>query len=82
MMGATLPALEHSLDDLNGPILAPGLGAGATPADVARLFGPVRHAVVPSVSRAVLADPKQVRSRTLRYRDECAAHLSGAAAQK
>ncbi|GAA2209401.1 orotidine-5'-phosphate decarboxylase [Nonomuraea monospora] len=83
VMGATLPALEHPLDDLNGPILAPGLGAqGATPADVARLFGPVRHAVVPSVSRAVLADPKQVRVRTLRYRDECAAHLSASPAAR
>ncbi|MEV0618641.1 orotidine-5'-phosphate decarboxylase [Nonomuraea sp. NPDC050404] len=84
VMGATLPSIEHSLTDLNGPILAPGLGAqGATPADVARLFGSVRHAVLPSVSRAVLADPKRVRARTLRYREECAAHLSaGAAAQK
>ncbi|MEV4578475.1 orotidine-5'-phosphate decarboxylase [Nonomuraea jabiensis] len=76
VMGATLPELEHSLDDLNGPILAPGLGAqGASPADVARLFASVRHAVVPSVSRAVLADPKRLRSRTLYFRDECAAHL-------
>ncbi|MEV1179611.1 orotidine 5'-phosphate decarboxylase, partial [Nonomuraea sp. NPDC049784] len=76
VMGATLPELEHSLLDLNGPILAPGLGAqGASPADVARLFGSVRHAVVPSVSRAVLADPKRLRSRTLYFRDECAAHL-------
>ncbi|WP_431915163.1 orotidine-5'-phosphate decarboxylase [Nonomuraea jabiensis] len=76
VMGATLPELEHSLDDLNGPILAPGLGAqGASPADVARLFVSVRHAVVPSVSRAVLADPKRLRSRTVYFRDECAAHL-------
>ncbi|MCF6473970.1 orotidine-5'-phosphate decarboxylase [Nonomuraea sp. MG754425] len=80
VMGATLPAIEHPLDDLNGPILAPGLGAqGATPADVARLYGPVRHAVVPSVSRAVLADPTRLRSRTLRYRDECAVHLAAPA---
>ncbi|MFI7129984.1 orotidine-5'-phosphate decarboxylase [Nonomuraea sp. NPDC050153] len=76
VMGATLPELEHSLADLNGPILAPGLGAqGATPADVARLFGSVRHAVVPSVSRAVLADPGRLRSRTLYFRDECVAQL-------
>ncbi|WP_188188350.1 orotidine-5'-phosphate decarboxylase [Nonomuraea sp. SYSU D8015] len=76
VMGATLPKAEHSLTDLNGPILAPGLGAqGATPADVARLFSSVRHAVLPSVSRAVLADPKRLRSRTLHYRDECVAHL-------
>ncbi|GAB2955697.1 orotidine-5'-phosphate decarboxylase [Nonomuraea fastidiosa] len=77
VIGATLGRLDHPLDDLNGPILAPGVGAqGATPADVARLFGPVRHAVVPSVSRAVLADPARLRERVLRYRDECAAALS------
>ncbi|HEX4817295.1 MAG TPA: orotidine-5'-phosphate decarboxylase [Nonomuraea sp.] len=83
VMGATLPELEPSLADLNGPILAPGLGAqGATPADVARLFAPVRHAVLPSVSRAVLADPQLLRERTLRYRDECAAHLTPEAAAR
>ncbi|SEG91202.1 orotidine-5'-phosphate decarboxylase [Nonomuraea solani] len=76
VVGATLPAIEHSLTGLNGPVLAPGLGAqGASPADVARLFASVRHAVIPSVSRAVLTDPKRVRTRTLHYRDECAAHL-------
>ncbi|GAA3562091.1 orotidine-5'-phosphate decarboxylase [Nonomuraea rosea] len=81
VMGATLPALEHSLDDLNGPILAPGLGAqGAQPADVARLFGSVRDAVLPSVSRAVLADPKLLRARTLHYRDECTACLTSSVA--
>ncbi|MFG2073052.1 orotidine-5'-phosphate decarboxylase [Nonomuraea maritima] len=77
VMGATLPGLEESLDDFNGAILAPGLGAqGATPADVARLFAPVRHAVLPSVSRAVLADPAKIRERTLVYRDECVDQLS------
>ncbi|KAB8193165.1 orotidine-5'-phosphate decarboxylase [Nonomuraea phyllanthi] len=80
VMGATLPASDDALTaltDLNGPILAPGLGAqGATPADVARVFGPVRHAVVPSVSRAVLADPGRLRARVLHYRDECVAHLT------
>ncbi|PZG19398.1 orotidine-5'-phosphate decarboxylase [Nonomuraea aridisoli] len=79
VMGATLPALEESLDDLNGPVLAPGLGVqGATPADVARVFASVRHALLPSVSRAVLADPGRLRERTLAYRDECVAHLAAA----
>ncbi|SDM20309.1 orotidine-5'-phosphate decarboxylase [Nonomuraea jiangxiensis] len=84
VMGATLPALEHSLADLNGPVLAPGMGAqGASPADVARLFGSVRHLVLPSVSREVLADPVRLRARALTYRDECAALLAPrAAAQK
>ncbi|MEV0597455.1 orotidine-5'-phosphate decarboxylase [Nonomuraea cavernae] len=77
VVGATLPSVDHPLDDLNGPILAPGLGAqGASPADLARLFGRVRHMVVPSVSRAVLADPEKIRDLTLRYRDDCAHHLS------
>jgi orotidine-5'-phosphate decarboxylase len=77
VIGATLTSLDHPLDGLNGPILAPGLGAqGASPADLARLFGPVRQSVVPSVSRAVLADPDQVRDRVLAYRDECARQLN------
>ncbi|GAA1765571.1 orotidine-5'-phosphate decarboxylase [Nonomuraea bangladeshensis] len=81
VMGATLTEVEHPLTDLNGPILVPGVGAqGASPADVARLFAPVRHAVLPSVSRAVLADPKRLRGRVLHYRDECAAHLTPEAA--
>ncbi|MEV0148891.1 MULTISPECIES: orotidine-5'-phosphate decarboxylase [unclassified Nonomuraea] len=67
----------HPLDRLNGPVLVPGVGPhGVSPADLARLFHPVRHTVVPSVSRAVLADPGRVRELTLRYRDECAHHLS------
>jgi orotidine-5'-phosphate decarboxylase len=76
VVGATLASADHQLERLNGPVLAPGLGAqGASPADLARLFHPVRHAVVPSVSRAVLADPSRIRELTLRYRDDCARHL-------
>lgn len=77
VVGATVASPGYPLDHLNGPILAPGLGAqGASPADVGRLFASVRHAVVPSVSRAVLADPAKLRMRTERYRDECVHHLS------
>ncbi|WP_084958035.1 orotidine-5'-phosphate decarboxylase [Thermoactinospora rubra] len=73
VIGATLPSVEHDLTRLGGPILAPGLGAQeATPADLARLFGPVRHAVLPSVSRAVCGDPGRIRELVTRYRDECA----------
>ena len=40
---------------INGPILAPGLGAqGGTTADLARLFGPVASQVLPSSSRGLL----------------------------
>ncbi|WP_049567225.1 orotidine-5'-phosphate decarboxylase [Nonomuraea sp. SBT364] len=77
VVGATVDSPGYPLDRLNGPVLAPGLGAqGATPADVGRRFAAVRHAVVPSVSRAVLADPARLRARTERYRDECAKALS------
>jgi orotidine-5'-phosphate decarboxylase len=55
VVGATLPALDVDLDGLRGPILAPGLGAqGGSVADLWRLFGSGR-AVVPTVSRGVLA---------------------------
>ena len=55
VVGATLPALDVDLDALRGPILAPGLGAqGGSVADLRRLFGTGR-AVVPTVSRDVLA---------------------------
>ena len=55
VVGATLPELDVDLDGLRGPILAPGLGAqGGSVADLHRLFGTAR-AVVPSVSRDVLA---------------------------
>ena len=55
VVGATLAELDVDLDGLRGPVLAPGLGAqGGTPADLARLFGADR-AVVPTVSRDVLA---------------------------
>ncbi|MEU4545948.1 orotidine-5'-phosphate decarboxylase [Nonomuraea dietziae] len=78
VVGATLDKVGHSLDHLGGPILSPGLGAqGGSPSAVARLFSGVRHAVLPSVSRAVLGDPSRVRSQVERYRDECVEHLRG-----
>jgi orotidine-5'-phosphate decarboxylase len=55
VVGATLRELDVDLDGLGGPILAPGLGAqGGSVADLRRLFGTGR-AVVPTVSRDVLA---------------------------
>jgi orotidine-5'-phosphate decarboxylase len=55
VLGATVGKSPVTLDELNGPILAPGLGAqGGTAADVRRLFGHVSRAVLPSVSRDVL----------------------------
>jgi orotidine-5'-phosphate decarboxylase len=44
-----------ALGGLNGPVLAPGLGAqGGTPADLAARFAGVAGVVLPSVSRALL----------------------------
>jgi len=44
-----------NLGQLNGPILAPGLGAqGATPDDFRRVFGDAGNLLLPSTSRDVL----------------------------
>jgi orotidine-5'-phosphate decarboxylase len=54
VFGATANECGVDLTQLNGPILAPGIGAqGGTPEDVRRLFGDT-SAVLPSVSRSVL----------------------------
>jgi orotidine-5'-phosphate decarboxylase len=55
VVGATIGDTGVSFDQLNGPILAPGVGAqGGTAADVRRIFGDALPAVLPSVSRSVL----------------------------
>ncbi|MBV9595196.1 MAG: orotidine-5'-phosphate decarboxylase, partial [Actinobacteria bacterium] len=55
VFGATVGGEAIELSGLNGPILAPGIGAqGGTSEDVRRLFGEVRTSVLPSVSREVL----------------------------
>ena len=72
VVGATA---EHGLDlaELNGPVLAPGLGAqGAGPADIAARFRDVDGLVLPSVSRSVLAagpDVARLRAAAERLRD-------------
>jgi orotidine-5'-phosphate decarboxylase len=54
VIGATVGRHDLDLTRLNGPILAPGLGAqGATAADLSRVFGPDRL-VLPATSRDVL----------------------------
>jgi orotidine-5'-phosphate decarboxylase len=55
VVGATIGNTGVSFDRLNGPILAPGVGAqGGTAEDVRRIFGDSLPAVLPSVSRSVL----------------------------
>ncbi|MDX2813633.1 orotidine-5'-phosphate decarboxylase [Streptomyces sp. PA03-5A] len=54
VVGATLDRAGVDLA-VNGPLLAPGIGAqGATAADLPRVFGEAVRNVVPSVSRGVL----------------------------
>ncbi|GGS94051.1 orotidine 5'-phosphate decarboxylase [Planobispora rosea] len=80
VLGATLTDLDYPVARLNGPILAPGVGAqGATCADTARLFAAARRNVLPSVSRAVLAegpDPIRLQDAVDRLNDEAREHLS------
>jgi orotidine-5'-phosphate decarboxylase len=75
VVGATLPELDVDLDGLGGPILAPGLGAqGGSVADLRRLFGS-GLAVVPTVSRDVLAagpDTAGLRAAAERWTAELA----------
>ena len=56
VVGATLTdPIPFDLAALNGPLLAPGLGAqGATPADLRGVFGDALANVVPSMSREIL----------------------------
>lgn len=55
VVGATVADGVLDLSRLNGPILAPGVGAqGGTAADVQRIFEGALHAVLPTVSRELL----------------------------
>ncbi|WP_326794833.1 orotidine-5'-phosphate decarboxylase [Streptomyces sp. NBC_01808] len=55
VVGATLAEAGADLA-VNGPLLAPGIGAqGAAPADLPRVFGAALPQVLPSASRSVLA---------------------------
>jgi orotidine-5'-phosphate decarboxylase len=81
VVGATLAPSAFDLGTLGGPILAPGLGAqGATPEDVAALFGGCPPgSVVASSSRSVLTagpDVASLRRAATAARDEVAAALA------
>ena len=55
VVGATIGATGIDLSRVNGPLLAPGIGAqGATAADLRTVFGDDLSAVLPSSSREVL----------------------------
>jgi orotidine-5'-phosphate decarboxylase len=80
VVGATIGRTGHDFSKVNGPLLAPGVGAqGATAADLREVFGDARAHVLPSVSREVLrAGPSvaALREAAERLRDECAAALA------
>ncbi|MEU9865998.1 orotidine-5'-phosphate decarboxylase [Streptomyces sp. NPDC047971] len=74
VVGATLGDLSTFDLDINGPLLAPGIGAqGATPADLPAVFGAAVRNVVPNVSRGVLKhgpDAAALRASAERYATE------------
>ncbi|HEY9369184.1 orotidine-5'-phosphate decarboxylase [Streptomyces sp.] len=80
VVGATLGDLSSFELDINGPLLAPGIGAqGATPADLPAVFGPAVRNVVPNVSRGVLKegpDATALRAAAERYADEIRAAVA------
>ena len=64
VIGATIDAAMTAtldLSDVNGPLLAPGVGAqGGGADDLRRVFGPALRFVLPSSSRAVMASGPDV----------------------
>ncbi|MER7396570.1 orotidine-5'-phosphate decarboxylase [Streptomyces sp. NPDC000151] len=77
VVGATLGDLSSYDLAVNGPLLAPGIGAqGATPADLPKVFGAAVRNVVPSVSRGVLRhgpDAAGLRDAAARFAEDVAA---------
>lgn len=72
--GATIRPGELDLTALNGPVLAPGLGAqGATVQGLRSVFGSVLPNVLPAAARELLRhgpDVGEIRSATRRMRSE------------
>jgi len=79
VVGATIGETGHDLSKVNGPLLAPGLGAqGATPSGLRAIFGESLPNVLPSYSREVLnagPDVADLRAAALRAATECRAAL-------
>jgi orotidine-5'-phosphate decarboxylase len=75
VIGATIGPTLHDFTSINGPILAPGIGAqGGSLADLQRIFGADLSRVLPSASREVLAagpDPAALRSAASRLLSIC-----------
>jgi orotidine 5'-phosphate decarboxylase subfamily 2 len=76
VVGATIAGVDAAAGEslaINGPLLAPGVGAqGGTAADVQRIFGDQVGNVLPSSSREVLAagpDPRALADAARRFND-------------
>ncbi|EST21414.1 orotidine-5'-phosphate decarboxylase [Streptomyces roseochromogenus] len=82
VVGATVGDLSSYDLSINGPLLAPGVGAqGATPADLPKVFGPALRNVVPNVSRGVLRhgpDTGALRASAKRFAEEIQVAVGGA----
>jgi len=80
VVGATIEVPDESLD-INGPLLAPGVGAQGGDADsVRRIFDGVLPSVLASVSRSVLRagpDPAALRDAVRRQADEFTQVVTG-----
>ncbi|MGK5677778.1 orotidine-5'-phosphate decarboxylase [Actinoplanes sp. URMC 104] len=79
VIGATIGDTGHDLSRVNGPLLAPGLGAqGATASDLRSVFGESLRTLLPSYSREVLAagpGVAELRAAAERVAAECEAAL-------
>ncbi|MGH3647342.1 MAG: orotidine-5'-phosphate decarboxylase [Micromonosporaceae bacterium] len=79
VVGATVGQTGHDLSRVNGPLLAPGLGAqGAGPDELRTVFGSALRSVVPAYSREVLKHGPSVtglRDAAARVGDACRAAL-------
>ncbi len=77
VVGATIGRSGHDLSKINGPLLAPGLGAqGGDPAGLREIFGESLRNVLPSYSREVLSagpDPVALRAAAERAEAACRA---------
>ena len=76
--GATIPPGELDFSGLNGPILAPGLGAqGATLEDLKAVFGAALPNVLPTTSRDVLRHgPNNLREATRKIKHDVSLTLN------
>jgi orotidine-5'-phosphate decarboxylase len=79
VVGATIGETGHDLSKVNGPLLAPGLGAqGGSPDQLRTIFGESLQNVLPSYSREVLGagpDVVSLRAATQRAADAVGAAL-------